>query len=78
MSWRLCMGTCHPAKSWTSTAIARIDVFVNASVTEGGSPVAVQEAVSCSIPIIATDAGGNGEIVLDVMKSLVAAGTRHH
>lgn len=40
------------------------DVFVNASETEG-TPVAVMEAVSCGIPVIATSVGGNKEIVGD-------------
>ena len=40
-----------------------VDVFVNLSVTEGGAPVAIQEAISCSIPVIATNVGGNPEIV---------------
>lgn len=39
-----------------------IDVFINASSTEG-TPVAVMEATSCGIPIIATNVGGNPEIV---------------
>ena len=38
------------------------DVFINASETEG-TPVAVMEAVSCGIPVIATAVGGNQEIV---------------
>ncbi|HEU0294635.1 MAG TPA: glycosyltransferase [Anaerolineales bacterium] len=38
------------------------DVFINASETEG-TPVAVMEAVSCGIPVIATSVGGNQEIV---------------
>ena len=38
------------------------DVFINASETEG-TPVAVMEAVSCAIPVIATSVGGNKEIV---------------
>ena len=42
-----------------------VDVFVNLSTTEGGAPVAIQEAISCGIPIIATDVGGNPEIVSD-------------
>lgn len=40
------------------------DVFINASETEG-TPVAVMEAVSCGIPVIATSVGGNREIVGD-------------
>ncbi len=34
-----------------------IDVFINASISEG-TPVAVMEAVSCGIPVIATSVGG--------------------
>ncbi len=39
-----------------------VDVFINASETEG-TPVAVMEAVSCGIPVIASSVGGNKEIV---------------
>jgi colanic acid/amylovoran biosynthesis glycosyltransferase len=38
-----------------------VDVFMNVSATEG-TPVAVMEAVSCGIPVIATSVGGNVEI----------------
>ena len=39
-----------------------IDVFMNVSESEG-TPVSIMEAISCGIPIIATVAGGNPEIV---------------
>jgi glycosyltransferase involved in cell wall biosynthesis len=39
-----------------------VDVFVNASSSEG-TPVAIMEATSCGIPIVATAVGGNTEIV---------------
>lgn len=39
-----------------------VDIFINASVTEGTS-VAIMEAISCGIPVIATAVGGNVEIV---------------
>jgi len=39
------------------------DVFMHASETEGGAPVALQEAASFGIPLIAADAGGVNEIV---------------
>jgi glycosyltransferase involved in cell wall biosynthesis len=39
------------------------DVFVNASRAEGGVPVAIQEAASVGLPIIAADVGGIPEIV---------------
>ena len=38
-------------------------MFVNLSTTEGGAPVSIQEAISCGIPVIATNVGGNPEIV---------------
>lgn len=39
-----------------------IDVFFNVSASEG-TPVAIMEAISCGIPVIATAVGGNQEIV---------------
>ncbi len=39
-----------------------VDVFLNVSSTEGTS-VAMMEAVSCGIPVIATSVGGNLEVV---------------
>lgn len=39
-----------------------LDVFVNVSISEG-TPVSIMEAISCSIPVIATNVGGNPEIV---------------
>ena len=38
------------------------DVFINVSASEG-TPVAMMEAISCGIPVIATAVGGNKEIV---------------
>ena len=40
-----------------------VDVFVHTSETEGGAPVALQEAASFGIPLIGADAGGVNEIV---------------
>ena len=40
-----------------------VDVFVNVSSSEGGAPVSIMEAISCGIPVIATNVGGNPEIV---------------
>lgn len=39
-----------------------VDVFFNVSSSEG-TPVAIMEAISCGIPIVATNVGGNREIV---------------
>lgn len=39
-------------------------VFVNASESEG-VPISIMEALSFGIPVVATDVGGNPEIVLD-------------
>lgn len=41
-----------------------VDVFVNVSTTEG-IPVSIMEAASCGIPVVATNVGGNREIVSD-------------
>lgn len=45
-------------KSYIETPV---DVFVNVSSTEG-TPVSIMEAMSCSIPVIATAVGGNVEV----------------
>lgn len=42
----------------------KVDLFVNVSTTEG-LPVSMMEALSFSIPVIATDVGGVGEIIRD-------------
>lgn len=39
-----------------------VDIFLNVSTTEGTS-VAMMEAISCGIPVIATAVGGNVEVV---------------
>ncbi|WP_139195385.1 glycosyltransferase [Mesobacillus persicus] len=39
-----------------------VDFFINVSSSEG-IPVSIMEAYSCSIPAIATDVGGTGELV---------------
>jgi len=41
---------------------APVDLFINTSQSEG-TPVAVMEAISCGIPVLATAVGGNPEIV---------------
>ena len=41
-----------------------VDLLVNVSTTEG-LPVSMMEAMSFSIPVLATDVGGVGEIVKD-------------
>lgn len=40
-----------------------VDVFIHLSRTEGGAPVALQEAASFGIPLIGADAGGVREVV---------------
>lgn len=47
-----------------------IDLFVNVSETEG-VPVSIMEALSCGIPILATDVGGTSEIVDNMVGRLV-------
>lgn len=41
-----------------------VDVFVNASTSEG-LPVSIMEAMSFGVPCVATDVGGTGELVND-------------
>jgi glycosyltransferase involved in cell wall biosynthesis len=48
-----------------------VDVFVNMSETEG-APVAVMEALSAGIPVVATDVGGTAELVDDSVGILLA------
>ena len=40
-----------------------IDIFLNMSASEGGRPVAIMEAMSCSIPAIGPSQGGIPEII---------------
>jgi glycosyltransferase involved in cell wall biosynthesis len=47
-----------------------VDVFINVSKSEG-TPVSIMEAISCSIPVIATSVGGNREIVNDSLGILI-------
>jgi len=55
-----------------------VDVFVNVSSTEGGAPVAIQEAISCGIPIVATSVGGNPEIVSEKNGVLLRSDPKPH
>lgn len=48
------------------------DVFINLSTNEG-VPVSIMEAISCDIPIVATNVGGNSEIVVKETGMLVNA-----
>ena len=50
-----------------------VDVIVNVSESEGGSPVSIMEALSCGIPAIATAVGGNPEIVSEQNGILLSA-----
>lgn len=48
------------------------DLFVNLSTNEG-VPVSIMEAISCDIPVIATNVGGNSEVVTKETGILVSA-----
>jgi glycosyltransferase involved in cell wall biosynthesis len=48
------------------------DVFVNLSTNEG-VPVSIMEAICCNIPVVATNVGGNSEIVTTETGQLVSA-----
>jgi len=50
-----------------------VAAFINTSESEGGSPVAIMEAASCGIPVIATAVGGNPEIVTEHNGVLLSA-----
>jgi len=49
-----------------------VDIFLNVSSTEGTS-VAMMEAISCGIPVIATAVGGNVEVVREKNGLLLSA-----
>ena len=48
------------------------DAFINLSISEG-VPVSIMEAISCDIPIVATDVGGTCEVVTPETGVLVSA-----
>ena len=48
------------------------DVFVNLSTNEG-VPVSIMEAISCDVPVVATNVGGNSEIVVNETGKLVSS-----
>lgn len=50
----------------------RVDLFINASTTEG-IPFSIMEAISFGIPVLATNVGGNSEIVDDSNGRLLPA-----
>lgn len=50
----------------------RIDLFVNVSSSEG-VPISIMEALSCSIPVFATDVGGTSDVVDDSVGKLLPA-----
>ena len=50
----------------------QFDVFVNVSTNEG-VPVSIMEALSFDIPVVATDVGGNSEIVTEQSGVLISA-----
>ncbi|MCM1233099.1 MAG: glycosyltransferase [Ruminococcus flavefaciens] len=43
----------------------RTDCFITTSMTEGGCPVSIQEAMSYGVPVIGTDVGGITEMIAD-------------
>lgn len=48
-----------------------VHLFVNYSTTEGGVPQSIKEAMSFGIPAIATDVGGNPEIIRNHINGLL-------
>jgi colanic acid/amylovoran biosynthesis glycosyltransferase len=55
-------GKIHPSNVLDIYVRNRYDLFINVSESEG-IPVSIMEALSASIPVMATNAGGTGEIV---------------
>lgn len=49
-----------------------IDLFMNLSTTEG-VPVSIMEAISCNVPVVATNVGGVSEVVTKETGCLVGA-----
>lgn len=47
-----------------------VDLFINTSVSEG-IPVSIMEAIAYGIPVVATDVGGNSEIVKEEFGRLI-------
>ncbi len=56
------MGFCENKKIHEYYQSQQIDLFINISTSEG-LPVSIMEAMSYGIPVLATDVGGNSEIV---------------
>lgn len=48
-----------------------VDIFINTSASEG-IPVTIMEALAYGIPVIATDVGGNSEIVKDEFGKIIS------
>lgn len=44
--------------------LAQADIFIQTSLTEGLS-MSIMEAMSCELPLVATNVGGNRELILD-------------
>jgi len=43
--------------------VNHVDLFIHLSLTEGGRPISIAEAISYGIPVVACDAGGVRELV---------------
>ena len=54
----------HLAPAELKTALSAADVFVLATANEGWANVFL-EAMACGLPVVATDVGGNAEVVCD-------------
>ena len=47
-----------------ASILRQLDIYVLSSISEGIS-LTLLEAMSCSLPVVATDVGGNSEVVID-------------
>jgi glycosyltransferase involved in cell wall biosynthesis len=54
-----------------------VDLFITTSASEGGRPISICEALCCSIPILATEAGGINEVVSNKNGKLLSLNTNY-
>lgn len=51
-------------QSWVLPYLSAMDLYMSSSEFEG-MPIAMLEAMSCQVPVVATRAGGTGEVIID-------------
>lgn len=51
--------------------LSAMDIFVQPSIVKEGLPLAIAEAGACSLAVVASDVGGNSEIVKDQVTGII-------